>query len=923
MQVMRPDKTNVWPTDWRVFLTKLAWGLAVLLLASGLVTWIAANWENWGHVAKFALAQGAVLISAGLALLFRRRSGGWGHDLGVPAALTGLAAVATGGLLALIGQTYQTGADPWQLFALWTVLIIPWVFTVRSVFLSVLWLVLINTAFYLWIDVARLDWFGRSYTTQTLLALAVNALLLLAAETIWRARHDPWRIVPRVAAIAVGFFIGAQVMEGNFLLGLALFLALYGVYRYRRPDLLIMSLASFGAYGSLSMLIIEYAGDAFLLIVVVIVGLGLGLLRFLQQQVVNWRRTHGGEALAAKEDTAGAITADAGAGTLEAAKVDLASGATLATASAVDATTTTVTANATVGTEAAATQSTVNAAAATSPVASTAEVLANAQASVQADAVTQAQQPAQADALDTQGSDEHHPWYLRLIKLFLYLLLPLIILLYLAVSLDLSLEALGVLGGIMALVSPVLFAKAQTVSRRDLVGGWVACAVLLLSVPLVDMRYPWPHEVSAMIAVVISTLLYRLAKGQFVLRMLLVIWALAAIEFLVIERLFDRWTMMPYWVLEMPAAFMFFAALLLGHLYLRGERKPHFWLPLFWSLLLASQIHLVLAGTLFYSMPFWDESRPYLTVAGFLLAMAPLAILAFYWRGWRDQPLVYGIALLGLAALCAVWTPYPPVALALSWILVAYAWRYLSLLAVAVAMGLFCLWRLYYILNISLLDKAELLLATGVGCLVFAYLGQLGRNKVVADAPVQAAPKGILASVLLGTVLVLGVANVAIVQKERILSDGQTVLLELAPVDPRSLMQGDYMSLNFALSQNLSALSWGLPKDALAKMDAQQWVVVAVQLDENKVAQLKGVYLEQDGQERLWSEEGPVAEPSDVMRLRMRRHRSNWTPGTDAWFFAEGSADRFDAARYGEFAVVEDGQSLLRAMLDKDRKEIK
>ncbi|MGO3713928.1 GDYXXLXY domain-containing protein [Alcaligenes aquatilis] len=871
-----------------MFLTKLAWGLAVLLLASGLVTWIAANWENWGHVAKFALAQGAVLISAGLALLFRRRSGGWGHDLGVPAALTGLAAVATGGLLALIGQTYQTGADPWQLFALWTVLIIPWVFTVRSVFLSVLWLVLINTAFYLWIDVARLDWFGRSYTSQTLLALAVNALLLLAAETIWRARHDPWRIVPRVVAIAVGFFIGAQVMEGNFLLGLALFLALYGVYRYRRPDLLIMSLASFGAYGSLSMLIIEYAGDAFLLIVVVIVGLGLGLLRFLQQQVVHWRRTHGSEALAVKDDVVSDVT--------------------LGTALATDAAATKATTKTNAGTEAAATQASVNAAMASSPAASTAQILANAQASVQADA---------------QDSDEHHPWYLRVIKLFLYLLLPLIILLYLAVSLDLSLEALGVLGGIMALVSPVLFAKAQTVSSRDLVGGWVACAVLLLSVPVVDMRYPWPHEVSAMIAVVISTLLYRLAKGQFVLRMLLVIWALAAIEFLVIERLFDRWAMMPYWVLEMPAAFMFFAALLLGHLYLRGERKPHFWLPLFWSLLLASQIHLVLAGTLFYSMPFWDESRPYLTVAGFLLAMAPLAILAFYWRGWRDQPLVYGIALLGLAALCAVWTPYPPVALALSWILVAYAWRYLSLLAVAVAMGLFCLWRLYYILNISLLDKAELLLATGVGCLVFAYLGQLGRNKVVADAPVQAAPKGILASVLLGAVLVLGVANVAIVQKERILSDGQTVLLELAPVDPRSLMQGDYMSLNFALSQNLSALSWGLPKDALAKMDAQQWVVVAVQLDENKVAQLKGVYLEQDGQERLWSEEGPVAEPSDVMRLRMRRHRSNWTPGTDAWFFAEGSADRFDAARYGEFAVVEDGQSLLRAMLDKDRKEIK
>jgi len=33
---------------------------------------------------------------------------------------------------------------------------------------------------------------------------------------------------------------------------------------------------------------------------------------------------------------------------------------------------------------------------------------------------------------------------------------------------------------------------------------------------------------------------------------------------------------------------------------------------------------------------------------------------------------------------------------------------------------------------------------------------------------------------------------------ERILSDGRVLLLELAPVDPRSLMQGDYMALQFA-----------------------------------------------------------------------------------------------------------------------------
>ena len=50
-------------------------------------------------------------------------------------------------------------------------------------------------------------------------------------------------------------------------------------------------------------------------------------------------------------------------------------------------------------------------------------------------------------------------------------------------------------------------------------------------------------------------------------------------------------------------------------------------------------------------------------------------------------------------------------------------------------------------------------------------------------------------ALLLGAVLVLGGINVAIWQKQQTLSHGQLILLKLAPVDPRSLMQGDYMIL--------------------------------------------------------------------------------------------------------------------------------
>jgi len=46
--------------------------------------------------------------------------------------------------------------------------------------------------------------------------------------------------------------------------------------------------------------------------------------------------------------------------------------------------------------------------------------------------------------------------------------------------------------------------------------------------------------------------------------------------------------------------------------------------------------------------------------------------------------------------------------------------------------------------------------------------------------------------------LALVVANAAIWEKEALISTGQVVFVELAPVDPRSLMQGDYMTLNYA-----------------------------------------------------------------------------------------------------------------------------
>ncbi|OEZ88511.1 hypothetical protein JAB6_05500 [Janthinobacterium sp. HH104] len=120
-------------------------GVAVLgaaLLGMGLICWVAANWEDFGRMGRFALLQG--MFAAACVGAFA-----------VPKArvsLLLLALLAIGGLFAYFGQTYQTGADPWQLFALWAVLALPLCFVARSDVLWTPWMLVLSTAITLWMQ---------------------------------------------------------------------------------------------------------------------------------------------------------------------------------------------------------------------------------------------------------------------------------------------------------------------------------------------------------------------------------------------------------------------------------------------------------------------------------------------------------------------------------------------------------------------------------------------------------------------------------------------------------------------------------------------------------------------------------------------------------------------------------------------------
>jgi uncharacterized membrane-anchored protein len=152
-----------------------------------------------------------------------------------------------------------------------------------------------------------------------------------------------------------------------------------------------------------------------------------------------------------------------------------------------------------------------------------------------------------------------------------------------------------------------------------------------------------------------------------------------------------------------------------------------------------------------------------------------------------------------------------------------------------------------------------------------------------------------------GLVLALTAVNVTIAGHEKTLASGRVVLLQLAPVDPRSLMQGDYMALRFDIATPI------LNAASEAKLLDGHAVLV---IDQNGVGTFS----------RLLKPGETLAE--NLQKLQLRTRKNGIRIVTDAYFFQEGTGDAFAAAKFGQFRVNADGTALLVAMLDAERRVI-
>lgn len=205
----------------------------------------------------------------------------------------------------------------------------------------------------------------------------------------------------------------------------------------------------------------------------------------------------------------------------------------------------------------------------------------------------------------------------------------------------------------------------------------------------------------------------------------------------------------------------------------------------------------------------------------------------------------------------------------------------------------------YYGHGTSLLSKS--LTAIGHG-LVFLLLAALLRRGAGRPREVEARPVTTRMADLRWLSLALGlglaIPGYVVIQKEQVLASGETVLLPLAPVDPRSLMQGDYMVLRYAIVAELPDPRHLKPRGALI-----------ITRDVDNVAHYA----------RL--DDGSPLAPGE-RRLRYRKSGHEVSLGAESFLFPEGEGETLAAARYGELALAEAGDSVLIGLRDEARRPL-
>lgn len=164
-----------------------------------------------------------------------------------------------------------------------------------------------------------------------------------------------------------------------------------------------------------------------------------------------------------------------------------------------------------------------------------------------------------------------------------------------------------------------------------------------------------------------------------------------------------------------------------------------------------------------------------------------------------------------------------------------------------------------------------------------------------------------------------------ILKHENHLANSRSIFVELAPVDPRSILQGDYMALNYELYFDIDEAT-----EASREVggDAQNWKIIAFEKHiQNQAHILSYVLLDEQRRVIQTSFDDKFLKTDRQASLRLvlknpSNNLQNLYPAANSFMFAEGLASCYGKAKYAEIKVKENGLALLADLVDQNLKSL-
>ena len=879
------NTTGLFNLSWQRYLNLLFLLLTVGFLTSGVITLIAANLDYFSDLAKIYGLQTLLVVTVVLGIYcFIRESRRQAKEKlkWKTYSLFFVVSVLIGGLFALVGQTYQTGADVWQLFAVWTLCQLPFLLLFPNVASALLFAATANVAFYLFNE--------QNSHNSMCYAVLINTGFLVVSELFSKTFHDQhWRILPKVFLVLTFvnlFGLAVKIHDMYFyayawgelgssslssllsamLIAIPALIALYVYHKYRFDfiNLIISVIALLGAYCFLASLLIRGVEE----------GVVLGLIGFIfTVMAIKWL--------------------------------------------------------------------------------------------------------VKLYKQEYPNNKKFH-WAISILWMIALLIALVTIGVWLFFSLGLDASSAFIVGILLFGIAWLITLNKDKNEYTIILAGLfflIANSFLgfYLLVKFDDffllLGYEFSEDsnfgifISALIFTVIIIVSYKLMPNSLVrillVTQLLVFWQISYNLYFHNYSLNNTWFNNAWFnKIQLLSSIVLFYWVMRPNQSARIHLKPIAWGTVLFSLWISVPSYMVLpwvdyglidtdissdimsADTMSFdnvlqvlSGQFWSHFQFDVSHILYLLVCAlPLIVYALMNKHSESKHTEAVLILLVLTLFALGFVGIPVILYLTALLLLVYwtdsrAFFGLLVFAFVVYLGGF-----YYQLSIPLLYKGVLLVSFAV---IFAIVTLFlhARYKAPSQSAVEnhSVFKAPIWLVGVFVIALLGAVNYKVQQFEDVLATGKPVVLKIAPVDPRSLMQGDYMVLNYAilsefqqsqvLSESNESLDSNEPIDTVESNETTgidessrpsgKKAYILVHLDKNHVA-------------TFCEEQSEI--PTDFKHCTPNvylpiRYNGSWLPKLPSqdYFFAEGKGEYYAQAEYAEYRF-KDGILLLARLLDKDLK---